>query len=104
MPSCFQLLDKTTKEPVGLNTVDELICTEVLNVPVHPKFYGGGKFNWFDSIGFTIATNSDKQLGSQELRDHYLKSEMWADEAPVFEKVLDFLESKYTSRNFYSHN
>jgi hypothetical protein len=105
MPECFQLLCKTTGEPVSLNAVDELICKEVLNVPVHPKKYGGGyvkgAFNWFDAIGFMIAAGK-KPLGSQELRDHYLNSDMWADEAPIIEKILDFMESRFTSRSFYS--
>lgn len=102
MPQCFQLFDKTTKEAVSLNLVDERICREVLNVEPHPRFYGGNVFNWFDSIGFTIATNSDKHLGSQQLRDHYLKSDMWAEEAPMLEKLLDHMEKNYTSHSFYS--
>jgi len=103
MPSCFQLLDKQTGEAVSLNRLDESICTEVLNVPTHDHMYGGGYvpggFNWFDTIGFQIATG--KPLGSQELRDHYLKSEIWADEAPVIGRVLDYLEARYTSDSFY---
>ena len=103
MPSCFKLLDKQTKEAVSLNKIDENICKEVLGIPVHDKKYGGGyvpgSFNWFDTIGFQIATG--KPLGSQELRDHYLKSDMWAEEAPVIGKILDHLEARYTSHSFY---
>jgi len=103
MPSCFKLLDKQTKEAVSLNKIDEDICKEVLGVPVHEKKYGGGyapgSFNWFDTIGFMIATG--KPLGSQELRDHYLASDIWAEEAPVIGKILDYLEARYTSHSFY---
>ena len=55
MPRCFQLLDKQTNEAISLNLIDEQICKDVLNVPPHPKFYGGDTFNWFDTIGFQIA-------------------------------------------------
>lgn len=103
MPSCFQLLDKQTGEATSLSAIDNSICTEVLNVPTDERMYGGGfvsgAFNWFDTIGFQIATG--KSLGSQELRDHYLKSDLWADEAPVISKILDYLEARYTSHSFY---
>ena len=103
MAQCFQLLDKQTNKPVSLFAVDESICTDVLNVPVHKKKYGGGfvegAFNWFDSIGFQIADG--KALGSQELRDHYLTNEMWAEEAPVISRILDYLEARFTSYSFY---
>lgn len=106
MPSCFQLFPRGSSEPASLNKVDEQIC-KVLNVPVDPRKYGGGYvdggFNWFDTIGFMIATNSDMELGSQKLRDHYLKSDMWAEEAPKIEKVLNFLQAYYTSTCFYQH-
>lgn len=99
MPSCFKLLDKQTGEATSLSAIDDSICTEVLNVPTHDRLYGGGFFNWFDTIGFQIATG--KPLGSQELRDHYLKSDLWADEAPLISKILDYLEARYTSHSFY---
>jgi hypothetical protein len=103
MPSCFQLLDKQSNEAVSLNKLDEDICKDVLNVPVHEKKYGGGyvkgAFNWFDTIGYHIATGMP--LGSQELRDHYLKSDIWAEEAPIISKILDYLEARYYSHSFY---
>lgn len=100
---CFKLYSKETNEAVSLNKLDEDICNEVLNVPVHETKYGGGyvegAFNWFDTIGFQIA--SGKDLGSQELRDHYLKSDMWAEEAPIVERILNYLEERYRSHSFY---
>ena len=100
MPSCFQLFDKQTNQAVSLIALDESICADVLNTQPHPRFYGGTVFNWFDTIGYMIATG--KPLGSQELRDHYLKSDMWAEEAPIISNVLDYLEARYTSHSFYS--
>lgn len=104
MPICFQLFDKNTNEAVSLSKLDDILCTEVLKVQPDPKLYGGGHvkgaFNWFDTIGFMIA--SGKELGSQELRDHYLASDMWADEAPLIRSILDYLEEHYTSNSFYA--
>ena len=103
MAICFKLLDKQTGETISLNRIDESICNEVLNVPVDVKSYGGGYvdggFNWYDTIGFQIAAG--KALGSVELRDHYLKSDLWAEEAPVISSIMDFLEAHYTSYSFY---
>ena len=107
MPSCFQLFKKGESEPISLNKIDEEICS-VLEVPVHLTKYGGGyvkgALNWFDTIGFAIATDSEKFLGSQELRDYFLISRdggIWDEEAPLFEKVLNYLEANYSSTSFY---
>lgn len=102
MPVCFKLFSKDNQEKaISLTLIDERICREVLNVEPHPKWYGGTVFNWFDTIGFMIASSSDMYLGSAALREHYSKSEMWAEEWPMIEKILDFLEANYTSTSFY---
>lgn len=98
MSAKFQLIDNKTNEPVALNQVDEEIC-ELLNVDVHPKFYGGDQYNWFNTIGFQIAIG--KPLGSKELRDYVTDSSPngWtADYAAKGRLVLDYLENTYTSR------
>lgn len=102
MPSCFRLISKETNEVVSLIKVDEEIC-QLLGVEVDLRHYGGVEngFNWFDTIGFMIATNSEMFLGSQKLRDHYLASDMWSEEAPVIGKILNYLEEKYRSANWY---
>lgn len=107
MPNCFQLFEKDSdqKEAISLNRIDEEIC-QILKVPVHPKKYGGGYieggFNWFDTIGYMIATDSEMFLSSEKLRKHYLESEMWEEEKETIKKILDYLESKYVSTSFYS--
>jgi hypothetical protein len=107
MPSCFQLFKKGESTPCSLAKVDEDICNNVLNAPVHSKFWGGdpssdNSFNWFDTIGFNIATG--KQLGSIELRNHFLDNEFWKEESHVFQKILNYLEDNYTSYAFYAVN
>lgn len=96
----FTLRDKTTLGVVSPDHVDELICKEVLNVPVHPRQYGGdpnlkGSFNWFDTIGFQFANGKTLQDGPNSVRRHYQTSDMWYDELPVLEKIIDFLQSRY---------
>ncbi len=115
MPNCFQLIDKSSNEAVSLNLVDERICKEVLNVEVHPKRYGGGcdkgSFNWFDTVGFSIAMGKD--LHSKELKDHYLneikllnhKDKFYEEDLHFYEsavRVIDFLRKNYRSVAFYS--
>mgnify|MGYP006919530035 FL=1 len=101
----FQLIDKTNNEAIELSLVDELICKEVLNVIPHERFYGGsGKnsFNWFDSIGFQIASGRTLENGDNSVRKYYQESEMWKPELPVIEQIIDFLQQKYTTKNWVS--
>ena len=113
MPSCFQLFKKGTYDAVSLNRLDEDICRQILNCEPHPRRYGGDVFNWFDSIGFIIATNSDCSLGSQELKD---KINDWfplddqdrqdprdIEDANNARKVLAYLEEHFASTAFYMH-
>lgn len=98
MPNNFQLTCKVTKKPVAINQIDKEICM-LLNVCVHPKFYGGDKYNWFNIIGFQIAMG--KPLGSQELRDYVTDTSFngWDREyAEMGRLVLNYLENTYTSR------
>lgn len=104
----FMLVDKVTSEPVSLITVDEIICKEVLNVEVHPHNYGGdwtksdNTFNWFDSIGFQIASGKTLEDGDDSVKKYYQESDMWQKEYPIIEKIIDFLQSRYTSRSWVS--
>lgn len=102
MPNCFQLLDKQTKEPQSLNTIDEEIC-KLMGVQVHPKHYGDGIYNWFDTIGFQLATGKDLDDNSpNSVREYYKSSEMWTEELPWLEKIITYLQSKYTDKSFYA--
>ena len=104
MPSCFQLFKDG--EAQSLNKIDEEICN-LLGVEVDSICYGGKpndikSFNWFDTIGFTIATSDEKFLGSQELKDHYTKNSMWnKEEIEKILKIIEYLETNYSSKSFY---
>jgi hypothetical protein len=102
MPSCFQLIDRVTGEPTSLSLVDDRICKEVYNCEPHPRFYGGNVFNWFDSIGFQLAMSKDLDDNSDKsVRKYYQESELWADELPIIEKTIDFLQTNYTEKSWY---
>lgn len=99
----FQLLDKQTNEPVKLLLVDELICKEVLNEEPHETWYGGSgrnSFNWFDTIGFQIDCGKTLEDGDNSVRKYYQESEIWQSKLPIIEKIIDFLQSKYTTKNW----
>tara|TARA_R110002167_G_scaffold1337_1_gene5922 strand:+ start:12689 stop:12994 length:306 start_codon:yes stop_codon:yes gene_type:complete len=98
MSNNFQLIDNKTNEAVAVNQIDKEIC-DLLDVDVHPKFYGGDQYNWFNTIGFQIAMG--KPLGSEELRDYITDTSPngWSKEwAEMGKTVLDYLESTYTSK------
>ena len=101
MSVSFRLVSKETKIAEGLNSVDEKICN-LLNVPVHPKWYGGGHFNWFDSIGFQLAYGLKLDDGPGSVREHYQSSEMWQEDLPTIEKVIDFLQENYVVESWSS--
>lgn len=104
----FMLIDKVTSKPVSLTNVDEIICKELLSVEVHPKKYGGdwtksdNTFNWFDSIGFQLASGRVLEDGDNSVRNYYQQSDMWQEELPTIEKIIDFLQSKYVCHSWVS--
>lgn len=98
----FQLLNKETKEPVGLVEVDERICREIYKEEPHERWWGGTTFNWYDSIGFQLACGLTLEDGENSVRQHYRSSEIWREELPIIEKVIDFLQENYTTKNWVS--
>lgn len=100
MPNCFQLLDKTSNEPVSLSLVDEQICKEVYKTKPHAKWYGGDVFNWFDSIGFQIAMG--KSL--PQVREYYNTNPLWEEERIYINPALNYIEEHYNARSYYAVN
>jgi hypothetical protein len=104
----FMLKDKVTNKPVSPIDVDEIICKEILNVEAHPKYYGGdctksdNTFNWFDSIGFQLASGKELEDGDNSVRRYYQESDMWQEELPIIEKIIDFLQSRYVCDSWVS--
>lgn len=94
MPNCFTLTRKGEDSPTPLSTIDKEICN-LLNVEVHPRFYCT-ECNWFDTIGFFIATgiplHSEQMM--QKIVDH---CNGFLD---TFLKVLRYLRDNYTDDAF----
>lgn len=98
MPNCFQIISRQTGEIVDLKKVNEEIG-EYLGVEPHPKYWVE---DWHNSIGYLIACCSDCNLGSENLRKEVLEFCDTRQEYLVkLIKILDFMESKYTSRSWY---
>lgn len=93
----FQLRDIETQEAVSMSKIDERICKEVLNTEPHERLYGGSVFNWFDTIGFRLASGDTYE----EVKEYYNR-EMWAEEKPIIDKIVDFLALNYTSHSWTS--
>lgn len=93
MPNCFTLTLKGEKEPSTLKVIDEMICAE-FDIEIHPKYYA---VDWYNTIGFGIATANDRGLGTQKLRD-YLKD---FTEGEKLLEVEAFLNERFTDRAWY---
>ena len=101
----FQLIDKKTDDVINLVPLDEDICKDVLNVEVHPQRYGGigeNSFNWFDTIGFQLASGKTLEEGDNSVRTYYRNSELWEKELPVIESIITYLQDRYTAKNWVS--
>lgn len=96
----FSLTDKTTKSVVKLLDVDKEICA-LFDIPVHDKDWGGehGVRNWYDTIGFQLASGKTYD----EIRLHYVKSDLWIDELPWLLKCINYLEQRYVPNSWHSY-
>ena len=109
MPSCFQLTNKSTGLVATLQDVDVAICNH-LECVVDPKYWC---CDWYNTIGFLIATKTERSLGSQELRDEvatlvcYDPTKEYSEDDQHYQRtlntILEFLEANYTSDSFYSY-
>lgn len=102
MAHYIQFLDKETKQANLLNNIDKAICTNVLQCEVHPEYYGGLVFDWFNSIGFQLTQGKvlkDNQENS--VRNHYKESEIWQDELHIINKIIDYMQEHYVIKTWY---
>lgn len=98
----FQLVDRFTNEAIALGEIDKQIC-QLMNVQCHNRFYGGGQYNWFDSIGFALSTGKTLEDGPNSVRNYYQTNKLWCEELPWLEKIIDFLQVHYTCNSGYCH-
>jgi hypothetical protein len=100
MANNFQLIDKVTDLPTSLSKIDEDICKLVLNCKPDDKRYGGDVFNWFDTIGFMLSSGMTLEDGENSVREHYKHSDIWKEEFPIIDKIISYLQSKYTAKHW----
>ena len=86
MPNYFQLIDKTTEKPAKFVDIDEKLCAH-MGVEPHPKNY---LYGWYDSIGLGLAMGKTWD----EMRT------WWDDNSPM-QKVINYLEERYTPDAWY---
>jgi hypothetical protein len=94
MANYLTLLDKATNQPISLGSIDDRICKEVYHVEPHDKDWGSDVFDWYNTIGFQLSTGKS----IEEVRQHYVTSDLWTEEIPIILPVIDFLENNYTPR------
>lgn len=106
MAHCFQLFPidgnviQDGPDALTLDEIDRAICKHI-NIEVNVSRYGGGKYNWFDLIGWMVAAYN-WQLNSKELKlklDWYIE-DLTEDEKKIWYKILDFMIQNYTSISF----
>jgi len=94
MANYLKFLDKTSNELVSLFSIDERICKEVYHVEPHDKDWGSDVFDWYNTIGFQLSTGKS----IEEVRQHYVTSDLWTEELPTILPVIEFLENNYTPK------
>jgi hypothetical protein len=104
MPNCFKLISKETNEAVSLINIDELICEKVLNIPIDPVHWGGGVFNWHDTIGFQLAMGKTLENGENSVSNYYWTNDIWEDELQYIMPIIKYLQNNYTARSWYEVN
>lgn len=104
MANYFQLIPINGTEPEGLSHVDERICKEVLKCDPHPKWFGGEVFDWYNTIGYWLAAGRTLEDGEGSVRKHFKddSDDVWKEELPLIEKVIDFLQKNYTVKNWFT--
>lgn len=100
MPNCFQLIDKTTGQPVILQKLDDKICEHMGVTPDPVKYYRC----WFDIIGFKLACGKNFDQIRADLNQLLEEDKDDPDERAFWEdllKVLDFIVAGYESSAWY---
>jgi hypothetical protein len=98
----FQLIDINTNDVAGLNQVDDRICTELLQIETHPRFYGGGLYNWYDTIGYKLAEGYTLEDGDKSVTNYYNESTLWEEEKHWLMPIIKFLQTNYKCKSGYT--
>ena len=88
MPNCFQLLDKASKKPAILSSVDDAM-RKYFGAPEDKKHWYR---EWYDTVGFALATGYDWD-GCREL--------LLNDDEAELGPVIDWLEERFEVNAWY---
>jgi hypothetical protein len=94
MAAYFQLISKTTKEPALFNAIDIELCNH-FKQPIDDEKYLS---NWYDSIGFRIATGNTLDDIIREFTN--LEQEGWVK---ALLSIAIYLNEHYTTNNWSGH-
>lgn len=98
MSANFKLIKKGEDKPMTLDKVDEELC-KVLGVPVHPKHY---VCNWFDTIGWYIASNPNMDSISSDSLYNFIKEKIKVhDNFREKMVILNHLHINFESENWF---
>ena len=86
MPNHFQLIPKNSNEPEKFSTIDDIMCTHFGVNSNDVEYY----FDWYNVLGFALAMG----LTFDELRNEF----------PEFLEIINYLDSNYTVKTWYSRN
>ena len=84
MPHNIQLISKTTDTACRFAEIDNIMCRHFNVEPDPCKYY----FNWYNILGFEMALGAD----FNKLRNEF----------PEFLTIIDYLDSNYTVKTWYS--
>ena len=96
MANYFQLVPINGTKPENLSLIDERICKEVFQCEPHPEWWGSGVLDWYNCIVFMLSEGKSLHEGENSVREYCRNNNLWAEELPLIEKVIDFLQENYT--------
>lgn len=95
MPACFQLVSKTTNEPVKLQEVDDLLREELGFEPDEDKWLG----DWYNTLGLSFAVG----LTAYDIRENWRGTSVWSKDRFLLDRILVIIERDYSVNHWRSN-
>ena len=101
MPIYFQLIDINTNDAADLIQIDDRIC-ELFQIETHPRYYGGGLYDWYNTIGHKLAEGYTLEDGDKSVTNYYNESTLWEEEKHWLMPIIKFLQTNYKCKSGYT--
>ena len=72
MPIYFELIDINTNDAADLIQIDDRIC-ELFQIETHPRYYGGGLYDWYNTIGHKLAEGYTLEDGDKSVTNFFFE-------------------------------